>query len=455
MTLRARFGVVTAAAVAFAVIAIAAFSWFATRQRIYDEIDRTLVARAERATDALLGRGGTSRDGVAANLFDDPFGETFVQVVRADGVVVVEADEVVVSVTEDDLAVAAGERSAYFRSTSAEGVHVRVLIRPVGDGRALLVARPLDEVDATMRGLGLLLVVAAGVGAAGAGAVGFVTARRALQPVERVTGAAERIARSHELGERIEAERDDETGRLARAFNAMVGALALSREQQRQLVADASHELRTPLTSLRTNIELLARAEHLPPEQRRELLSDAIAELEELTHLVAELVDLATDPRAVEHDPEPAVLSEIVERIVERARRRSGLDIRLVSDDSIVMARVALIERAVANLVDNACKWSPRDQPIDVDVHGGCITVRDRGPGIAPEQRDRIFDRFYRAPGAQQVPGSGLGLAIVRQIVELHDGEVFVDGAHDGGTRIGFRLPVEAAGFSAISRNPL
>ena len=450
MTLRARFAALTAAAVALAVVAIVAFSWFATRRQLYNEVDRTLVARADRAAEVLDARTPRLGGGIASNLFDDPFGETFVQLVRTDGVVVVEADEVVVPVTPNDLEVAAGQRAAFFRSTRAEGVHVRVLIRPAGDGRALQVARPLDELDSTLRGLGLALAVAAGVGVVGSGAVGFLAARRALRPVERVTDAAERIARSQELGETIEVERDDETGRLARAFNSMVSALSLSKEQQHQLVTDASHELRTPLTSLRTNIELLARADYLPQEHRREILADATAELEELTHLVAELVDLATDPGAVEHDPESVVIGQLVERVVERARRRSGLDIRLVADDAVVHARVALLERAVSNLLDNACKWSPRDQSIDVDVVGGRVVVRDRGPGIDPEHRVRVFDRFYRAPGAQRVPGSGLGLAIVRQIVELHGGEVFVDAAPGGGTQVGFTLPPDLSGNSHL-----
>ncbi|HEX5616516.1 MAG TPA: HAMP domain-containing sensor histidine kinase [Acidimicrobiia bacterium] len=447
MTLRARFAVVTATAVAIAVLAIAAFSFFATRRQLYDEVDRSLVARADRAVEVLATRANPRFGGLlAANLFDDPFGETFVQLVRADGLVVVEADEIVVPVEPADLEVAAGERGAYFHTTRAEGAHVRVLVHPAGDGRALQVARPLGEVDATLRGLGIALVIAAGIGVSGAGAVGFLTARRALRPVERVTGAAERIAQSQELSETIEVERDDETGRLARAFNAMVSALSLSREQQHQLVTDASHELRTPLTSLRTNIELLARAGDMPLEQRQEVLADATAELEELTHLVTELVDLATDPRAAEHEPEAVVVGELVERAVERARRRSGLEIRLTSDDSVVFGRVALLERVVANLLDNACKWSPRDQPVDVEVAHGRVVVRDRGPGIAPADRARVFDRFYRAPGAQVVPGSGLGLAIVRQIVELHAGSVFVDEVPGGGAAVGFTLPLDLSG---------
>jgi two-component system sensor histidine kinase MprB len=442
VTLRARFAIITATAVAVAVLVVTTFAWFATRRELYDEVDRTLLARAERVAEA-----PRSPDGLlplvpgADSAFQDPFGETFVQLIRRDGFVLAEADQAVIPVTDRDLAVAQGSAGAYFRSARAGGQHLRVLTTPYTRGRALQVARPLDEVDRTTRGLALVLVGVAGIGVAGAAAVGFLTARRALRPVERVAAAAEHIAASQELTARIEVERDDETGRLARAFNDMVAALAASRAQQQQLVVDASHELRTPLTSLRTNIELLARADDMEPEQRREVLADATEELGQLTHLVGELVELATDPHALDQEPVPVHLDEMARRAAERAERRSGLTVRVDARPSVVPGRAALLERAIANLLDNACKWSPPGAEIEVVVAGGTISVRDRGPGIPDAERARVFDRFYRAPGAQAVPGSGLGLAIVRQIVELHGGEVFVEPAPGGGTLAGFRLP--------------
>jgi two-component system sensor histidine kinase MprB len=443
VTLRARFAIITATAVAVAVLVVTTFAWFATRRELYDEVDRTLVDRAERVMEA-----PRSADGLlplvpgAGSAFQDPFGETFVQLIRRDGFVLSEADRIVIPVTERDLEVARGLAGSYFRSVRAGGEHLRVLTAAYGRGRALQVARPLDEVDRTTRGLALVLVTVAGIGVAGAAAVGFFTARRAMRPVERVAAAAEHIAASQELTATIPVERDDETGRLARAFNEMVAALAASREQQHQLVIDASHELRTPLTSLRTNIELLARVDDMPAEQRREVLADATAELAQLTNLVGELVELATDPHALDEEPEPVDLEELARRVAERAARRSGLTINVDARASVVTVRAALLERAITNLLDNACKWSPRGAEIDVEVGDGAVSVRDRGPGIPDPHRERVFDRFYRAPGEQEVPGSGLGLAIVRQIVEMHGGEAFVEAAPGGGTRAGFRLPV-------------
>ena len=143
-----------------------------------------------------------------------------------------------------------------------------------------------------------------------------------------LTGAAEHVAATRDLEVPIEVTRRDEIGRLAASFNTMLAALASSRAQQRRLVADAGHELRTPLTSLRTNIEVLARVGDMPAADRAELLADARQELEELSALVAELVDLAADA-----PPEPQVavrLDEVVVEAVERFRRRSGREVILV-----------------------------------------------------------------------------------------------------------------------------
>jgi two-component system sensor histidine kinase MprB len=215
----------------------------------------------------------------------------------------------------------------------------------------------------------------------------------------------------------------------------MLRALETSRRQQQQLVDDASHELRTPLTSLRTNVELLRRVgdQNLPPEQRQAILDDVLAELDELTGLVTELVDLATDQRA-EVPAVPVDLASIAEAVVGRHRRRTDVPIRLdVAEGGVVAGDPALIERAISNLVDNAVKWSPAGEPVDVDVHGGRVTVRDRGPGVEPADRQRAFDRFWRSESARSQPGSGLGLSIVRKVVDAHGGQASLVDPADGG----------------------
>jgi two-component system sensor histidine kinase MprB len=186
---------------------------------------------------------------------------------------------------------------------------------------------------------------------------------------------------------------------------------------------------------LRTNVELLQRVgdANLPPDQRQAILDDVLAELDELTSLVTELVDLSTDQRT-EAPAVPVDLASIVEAVVERHRRRTETPIRLeVADGIVVAGDPALIERAISNLVDNAVKWSPAGEPVDVEVRGSRVTVRDRGPGLDPADRERAFDRFWRAESARSQPGSGLGLSIVRKVVDAHGGQVSLDDPAGGG----------------------
>jgi len=281
-------------------------------------------------------------------------------------------------------------------------------------------------------------------------------AQRSLRPVAKLTAAAEHVAKTQELDARIDVRRTDEIGRLARSFNEMLDALQESRRQQHQLVTDASHELRTPLTSLRTNIEVLQRSDGMPEDERRALLRDVTFELEELTKVVAELVELASDKRTDSREFEDVRLDRLAAAVVERAARRSGLSITLDAQPTLVVGSYGLLERAAGNLVDNACKWSPAGGSIEVSVADGAFRVCDHGPGIAAEDAPHVFDRFYRADAARSKPGSGLGLAIVKQIIEAHGGTAWVEAAAGGGTVAAFRLaPVvmETVGEVAPARD--
>ena len=243
------------------------------------------------------------------------------------------------------------------------------------------------------------------------------------------------------LGAAIHVHGSDEVARLGRSFNAMLAALSASREQQQQLARDASHELRTPLTSLRTNIELLARGEDMPAAERRDLLTHATLELEELTKLVSELVELAADQRVAAHEFIDIRLDELARSVVERATRRTGVHFDLDTPPTLVVGNPTLIERAAGNLLDNAAKWNPPGSSIDVTVENGTFSVRDHGPGISKADASHLFDRFFRAESARSKPGSGLGLSIVKQIVEAHGGRAWVEPAPGGGTVAAFALP--------------
>jgi two-component system sensor histidine kinase MprB len=270
--------------------------------------------------------------------------------------------------------------------------------------------------------------------------LGLLVSRAALTPVRRLTRTTERVTETGDLSERIDARGKDELSRLATSFNTMLGALEESTRAQRQLVADASHELRTPLTSLRTNVEVLAGGRTLPPGERERLLTDVIEQTGELTNLIAELIELARGEQ-LPTEPEDVRLDLVAAQAVERARRdRPGVSFTTELAESVVHGVPANIERAVANLLDNAAKWSPPGGEVEVSVENGSVIVRDHGPGIEEEDLPFVFDRFYRAASARGMPGSGLGLAIVRQVAEAHGGGVTAERADGGGTRMTLRL---------------
>ncbi len=454
MSLRARLALISASAVALVVIVAVVVAQGVARRELLGQIDDSLHERAEvltRHPDVILFPGNEQRRfpvagpgelfGRGARTFD----ALFVQAVGAEGGVVAPAGQpVTIPVEETDLRIARGADGSLIRSVDTAEGRVRLLTAPIRGG-ALQIARPLDEFDEAMRGVTGTLVLAGAGGVLLAGLLGLLVARSALKPVDDLTNTVERVTATRELSARIDIDRDDEVGRLARSFNSMLESLRRSRLDQERLVRDAGHELRTPLTALRTNIEVLARARDIPSVQRRELLDAATHELQELSELVSELVELAVDPAVASASSEVLRLDELVADVVARFRRRSGRVIDLTAEPVTVVGTAPSLERAVGNLVDNALKWGPPDAPVVVTIAEGRVSVSDSGPGIASEDRDRVFDRFYRAAAARTTPGSGLGLAIVAKVVAEHGGDVFVEDRPTGGVTVGFTLPTTYA----------
>jgi len=441
VSLRARLTLAAAAAVAIAVLIVAAVSYVTVERKLVDELDRGLVTQSHFATaNGFVGPRGLAPPDRGTG----PFKETRLgQVLSADGSVYRYQPQGL-PVDATDHAIALGEKDQAFRNVTVDGTPMRMLTRSIEPGVAVQVAQPRTEIDHTLATLRWILILVAGIGIAVAAGLGMLVARAALRPVGKLTAAAEHVAETQDLEAQIDVGTHDEVGRLASSFNAMLAALSASRRQQRQLVADASHELRTPLTSLRTNIEVLDLQRTMPDEERSQLLADVVTQLEELTVLVGDLVELARDDGMPQ--PELTVtlpVDSILERAVARARlHRPDQEIVVTMHDPVeVDAQPALLERALANLIDNACKWSPPDAPVEVALAGATITVRDHGPGIDAADLPHIFDRFYRAPSARSMPGSGLGLAIVRHAAEVHGGSILAEPAPDGGTRMTLTLP--------------
>ncbi len=346
-----------------------------------------------------------------------------------------------------EVAVARGESDWSSRTVRSGGTTYRLAAAPTDtDGIAVVIAQSLEANDRTLDKLGLVMLIFGALGVLAATAAGWGVARNGLRPVRRLTEAAEEIARTEKL-DPIEVEGNDEIARMATAFNAMLTALSASSARQRQLVADAGHELRTPLTSLRTNLDLLTQADReggLSSEARAELLDDVRFQIEELTTLIGDLTELARE-EAARISLEPVDLAEVVDRTVQRVRRRApGLEYDVSTEAWWVIGDSAALERAVTNLLDNCAKWSPPLGTVTVRLVDGTLLVADQGHGIAEHDLPHVFDRFYRSAESRTLPGSGLGLAIVRQVADRHGGSVRAGNAADsdgGGAAFWFTVP--------------
>jgi len=437
VSFRARLALVAAAAVALAIVSASFVIYFIVKDELRSPIDDSLRQSAERIQAAPPDEVLRGLFHLRAELGGAP---GYPQVVKPDGQTLLLSGETKpLPVDDQDIEVARGSAGTFLRDAHASRTHVRMITFPVG-GVAVQVVRPLTEVDHSLGRIENYLILISGGGIAIAAALGLLVSRAALAPVRRLTAATETVTETGDLSQRIDATGRDELTRLAASFNTMLGALEESTRAQRQLVADASHELRTPLTSLRTNIEVLASDRTLPPGERERLLKDVVEQLGEMTTLIAELIDLARGEQLTA-EAEEVRLDLVAADAVERARRNQP-SVTFITDlqESVVHGVPSTIERAVANLLDNAAKWSPPGGDVEVGVRDGTVIVRDHGPGIDEEDLPYVFDRFYRARSARGLSGSGLGLAIVRQVAEAHGGGVIAERAEGGGTRVVLRL---------------
>jgi two-component system sensor histidine kinase MprB len=445
MTLRWRIALILAA-VAFGIGAFAgASAYLTTSSQLRSSIDDNLRSRAEAANAVVGDRGGHDGDGPQERDCP-PAGEfqpaSAAQIVSTDGTVIpcIEGG-VALPAVGSDAQLAAG--SVVLRTTSVQGQSYRVLATPWHDGGTLQIARSMTESDALLSRLRWQLLALIGAATLLTAALGWAIATRIARPIVRLRDATENIATTLDLSAPMEVGGTGEVRSLTATFATMIDALRRSQEKQRRLVSDASHELRTPLTSLRSNVELLRKIERLPEGERREVVNDVLEDIDDLSTLLGEMVDLASDLATTE-PAEPLSLGDIARTVATRMSRRSGRDIRV--DDAAeqdVLARPRQLDRAISNLVDNAVKYSA-DGAVDIEIRGTTLTVCDRGRGIAAADLDRVFDRFYRAVEVRSEPGSGLGLAIVDEIVRSHSGQVFARNREGGGASIGFTLPPES-----------
>jgi two-component system sensor histidine kinase MprB len=436
MTLRIRVTLAAGLAVLLAVVAVSIAVYVVVRGNLYEQIDDSLSHR-----DRSLTQQGLAHDISSVPRHLPLVQDVFMQVVDRDGETATIFDNRPLPITPEVLAVARGQREEAFFDADVNGTSVRVYVTSAGQGAALQVGRSLTEVQQALRQL-VLTLTAISLGAIGlAVVIGRLVAAAAAAPVHRVAEAADTVAQTGELSHHIPVPSGDDLGRLAASFNRMLDALSESLARQRQLVADASHELRTPLATVRTNVEVLARADELSPQDRGMLIQETTAQIGELTKLVGNVVELARGD-GQEEAFSVVDLNDLARRAVETAERHHpSITFRVVGVPSLIYGAPGRVSRAVSNLIDNAAKWSPPEAEVGIAVREGTVSVRDHGPGVDPADLPHVFDRFFRSPKARTMPGSGLGLAIVKQVADSHGGTVTAATPPGGGALFVLRFP--------------
>ncbi len=436
-SLASRVTLLTTIAVGLTVAFVAAGAYLTVRMQMQVTLDESLLDRANSASaDQVCGTENPPTAllraaGVWVACFrDSPLG--------------VASGKVPFTLGDPEQAVWLGQHEQSTRTiVGSDGTHWRVVALHRSTGETMVLAQSLESQQTVLRKLGVVMFLFGLAGVIAAGMAGWAVARNGLRPVRRLTSSVEHIARTEDLRP-LPVEGDDEIARLASAFNQMLAALAASRDRQRQLVADAGHELRTPLTSLRTNLDLLSQADStggLAPEARVELLDDVRAQIEEMTTLIGDLMELSRD-EPLTHVVEAVDVPELVDRAVGRVRRRApSVAFDVATEPWFVIGESAGLERAVTNLLDNAAKWNPPGGTVTVRLVDGTLTVDDEGSGIAEQDLPHVFDRFYRSEESRSMPGSGLGLSIVRQVAERHSGSVTAGASPTGGARLSMWLP--------------
>jgi two-component system, OmpR family, sensor histidine kinase MprB len=445
VSLRSRVTLLAASCVAGAVALVSLGAYWTVRENLYAQVDDTLQTKAANAARSdLVGETDTGQQfpGGLLTLTD-----VEVAWLQPDGGLIFGDRRHLPPISSAELKVATTGQ----KNIRTDGkTDARVVAVPY-QGGVLVLAQSWGPTKKQLGDLALVLFLIGGAGVVVAAIAGTAVARTGLRPVQRLTRATERVARTGDLRP-IQVEGDDELARLSHSFNLMLEAVADAQNRQRQLVADAGHELRTPLTSLRTNLELLLSAEkpdtpQLADSDKDEIHDDLRAQLDELTQLIGDLVELAReDAPPLTHEMVDMV--EVVEQALARAKRRAVVDVQFEVDLQpwYLVGEPHALERAVLNLLDNAVKFSPPDGTVRVDMRPATqgfafLQVADAGPGIKDSDLPHVFDRFYRSDEARTLPGSGLGLAIVKSAVERHGGAVFAGRSADGGALIAMRLP--------------
>jgi signal transduction histidine kinase len=436
LSLRARVAIAAAVAIVVAVVLLGIAVSALLGSQLTGSLDRSLharaveVARLAAATPDLLTEPGALEGRITG-------GALFVEVVDRRGRIVARSGGLGGRVLPATAALRASLDARHqpgYADAMLGSDAIRLYVAPLGEvgggaaaGGAVIVAGTTADIDATLRTTHRIIVVCALVAAALAALLATLLARRALGPLRRLSSGARAIERSGDASARLPMPAaGDEVGELAATLNAMLASLERARAAEQRFVADASHELRTPLTALRGNAAYVARHGADPAA-----LADIEADAARLSALLDDLLALAREDAAAPAAGGPVEL----ERIARAAAAADADATVLIDADAAgltVLGERPALERAVANLVQNARAHGPAGGRITVtisrDGERARLSVSDEGPGLGPDAAEQAFERFWRGPAAAG-GGSGLGLAIVRAIAERHGGSASIDGA--------------------------
>jgi heavy metal sensor kinase len=356
--------------------------------------------------------------------------------------------------TRDEIAEAMAGRSLLVTHRLA-GQAFRLTVRQVahaGRRQVLVAGQSLAPVERSVRRVVVLLLLAGPAALLATAVGGWWLARRSLRPVEHMTSTAAAIEVGR-LAERVpEPRARDELAHLARTLNTMLDRIERGVAEQRRLVADASHELRSPLAAMRAELDVSLRTDELSPDARA-VLESTREEVDALSRTVDDLLTLAAVDDALELRRERSDLASLAARVggaLQPLALARGVTIEQAGPAAPVHADHARLAHAIRNVVENAIKFSPAGGTVrlttGVDGATARLVIEDEGPGIPPELRERVFDRFYRvdASRTRATGGSGLGLAITREIVEAHGGRVRAEGRMPGSAFV-LELPAASA----------
>lgn len=463
MTLRIQIALALGVLAAIAAASAAFFSYASIERRLETETDTFLSDRIAQVTafNAAVRDGRVEPAQLSGDEFRSGSDESSLSAILRydaelrfylpDGTLAFAVSDTPLPITqaEIDLALSSDEAITSRQQVEDRTFETRlVAIDPQAEVRAVLqVGRDISGQLSVLEQLRFRLFVLAAAVVAAACAIGYFLAGRLTKQLEELRLTTREIAQTKDFSRTIEVQGTDEIADVATDFNLMLTELESSVSQQRRLVQDAGHELRTPLSTLRASVEL---SQRLPSDnhdhERDALLNTALDEVDELSRLVDELVNLAAFP----FDGSPVELlnlDDVVGAAVDMFRQKRPHRIVEVDvgENQPVHGKHEHLVRAVSNVLANADKFSPEATIVDVSVATNRITVSDRGPGIPREDLERIFDKFYRSPTVQTIQGSGLGLAFVADVVRAHGGTVSAQNGNDGGAVIVLAVPPATA----------